>query len=132
MNKQFKRCDQCKAKPATIKCYDCQPDQPTRLCYNCDLNHHAILDHNKQIIPYTQMEEETSSPNTPLKENTPPSEPTSELKKKLKALQNASSIKLKSSQITEYESQTDDNFHKSLRQQEIKAIDLRYKIKFQE
>ena len=57
----FIKCSECRAKPATIRCFDCKVQFGSNLnkfCYSCDSKLHSSQKeqaHKKEIIPYSEM-----------------------------------------------------------------------------
>ncbi|CAD8107086.1 unnamed protein product [Paramecium sonneborni] len=117
--RKFVRCFNCNIKPATIKCFDCNENEPTKLCYHCDSALHNEIDHQKQIIPYDQMviNEERTKSVTPEKQQETTPHLSSILRSRIK----------KNEENTNY-----FNNDEQLNNNQIKSIELKYKIKLQE
>ncbi|CAD8100584.1 unnamed protein product [Paramecium sonneborni] len=117
--RKFVRCFNCNIKPATIKCFNCNENEPTKLCYHCDSALHVEQDHQKQIIPYDQMviNEERTKSVTPEKQhdNTP-------------HLSSILRSRIKKNEENTYYLNNDEQFNNN----QIKSIELKYKIKLQE
>ncbi|CAD8114992.1 unnamed protein product [Paramecium sonneborni] len=117
--RKFVRCFNCKTKPATIKCFDCNENEPTKLCYHCDSTLHPDQDHQKQIIPYDQMvsNEERTQSITPEKQQEMTPHLSSILKSRIrKNEENTSFI----------------NNEEILNKNQLKSVELKFRIKFQE
>ncbi|CAD8086405.1 unnamed protein product [Paramecium primaurelia] len=118
--RKFVRCFNCNIKPATLKCFDCNKNEVTKLCYHCDSALHIEQDHQKQIIPYDQMvinEEKTKSV-TPEKQQESTPHSSSILRSRIQ----------KNEENTNYLNNNDEQLNNN----QIKSIELKYKIKLQE
>lgn len=59
-NSIFIKCNECKLKPATTRCFDCRAygQSITKFCYACDSaihNKYESSPHKREIIPYKEM-----------------------------------------------------------------------------
>lgn len=59
-NSIFIKCNECKIKPATTRCFDCKSygQSIARFCYACDSaihNKFGQTPHKREIIPYKEM-----------------------------------------------------------------------------
>ncbi|CAD8197555.1 unnamed protein product [Paramecium octaurelia] len=118
--RKFVRCFNCNIKPATIKCFDCNENEPIKLCYHCDSALHIEQDHQKQIIPYDQMviSEERTKSVTPEKQQESTPHLSSILRSRIK----------KNEENANYL----NNNEEQLNNNQVKSIELKYKIKLQE
>ncbi|CAD8178557.1 unnamed protein product [Paramecium octaurelia] len=118
--RKFVRCYNCNLKPATIKCFDCNQNEITKLCYNCDSALHFECDHQKEIIPYDKMvlNEERTKSVTPEKQQESVPHLSSILRSRIKKNEENSNSLINN----------DEQFNNN----QIKSIELKYKIKLQE
>ncbi|CAK60195.1 unnamed protein product (macronuclear) [Paramecium tetraurelia] len=117
--RKFVRCFNCQIKPATIKCFDCNENEPTKLCYHCDSTLHPDQDHQKQIIPYDQMvsNEERTHSITPEKQQDVTPHLSSILRSRIR----------KNEENTNF-----TNNEEILNKNQLKSVELKFRIKFQE
>ncbi|KAM3139254.1 hypothetical protein pb186bvf_008664 [Paramecium bursaria] len=131
--RKFVRCFNCNSKPATVKCFDCNTNEAIKLCYHCDADIHHDLEHQKQIIPYDQMVDQTRSI-TPNKENHQ-SAPRSPQAHSRSDSQNLSSIlrsKIKKNSDDVQNQSVINEDYMSIQKTQLKSVELKFRIKFQE